>query len=251
MSHKQKVLYQSNLIYFDDVKIVLNSMCAKGKSGLLYISDECGVGAGLLLKEGEITAAAYHVLRGKKALASINNIERARFFFDHEITELPSVYPHDLGLPDTASILKYLNINGYKKPQEVLDDLPITENRYKVLVVDDSRMVRAVVKKILLKDNYEVIESSEGVTALLTIEEKRPDIVLLDIVMPGIDGNEVLRRIRATEFGKHLPIIILTSSDSLVAEDSSASGRLPKPFKPDELLKKIKEYIFTEESSAA
>ena len=108
-------------------------------------------------------------------------------------------------------------------------------------------MVRAVIKKILIKDNFEVIECEGGEQALSTIEIERPDMVLLDIVMPDIDGNEVLRRVRDTEFGKELPVIILTSSDSLVAEDSEASDRLSKPFKPQDLLLKLSGYFAADE----
>jgi DNA-binding response OmpR family regulator len=111
-------------------------------------------------------------------------------------------------------------------------------------------MVSAVVRKILIKDNFDVIECADGEKAIATIEKERPDLVLLDIVMPGIDGNEVLRRIRATEFGKQLPVLILTSSDTLVAENSDASGRLSKPFKPYDLLLKLKAYFPVNESDA-
>jgi len=254
MSQCQTVIYQSNLVIFDEVKLALNSLCREESSGAFVIASESGDGAGFLLENGKITDAAYQLLRGRAALFSIKRIKRARFFFEREISDLPSLNEDKADLPDTASILGFIGMDEKEKaiaaPVETPVPAPVSANKGKVVVVDDSRMVRAVVRKILIKDNFDVIECADGEQAIATVEKERPDLVLLDIVMPGLDGNEVLRRIRATEFGKQLPVLILTSSDTLVAENSDASGRLSKPFKPYDLLLKLKAYFPVNESDA-
>ena len=247
MNQEQITIYQSNLVVFDEVKNVLHSACHEEWSGVFLIVSDNGDGAGFSLDHGKIVDARYKAIRGKDALPSIKNIERARFFFEQEQLALPCVANSEQDLPDTAQILNFLDINVVA--ETVAAGKPPCMG--KVMVVDDSRMVRAVVKKILTKANYEVVEAVDGEQAILEIEKQRPDLVLLDIVMPGIDGNEVLRRIRKTAFGKHLQVVIMTSSDSLVENDVSESGRLAKPFKSDDLLMKIANCCSHNESSAA
>ena len=248
MNQEQMTIYQSNLVVFDEIKNVLHSACNKEWSGIFLIVTDKGDGAGFTLDHGKIVNAGYKAIRGNEALPSIKNIERARFFFEQGLSVLPCVANAGQDLPDTAQILNFLDINGAEKTAAIADK---PSSMGKVMVVDDSRMVRAVVKKILVKANYEIVEVVDGEHAISAIEQERPDLVLLDIVMPGIDGNEVLRRIRATEFGKELPVIIMTSTDSLVEEGGSENGRLAKPFKPDDLLLKLKDYFLQNESNAA
>ncbi len=252
MSQYQTMIYQSNLVIFDEVKIALNSLCREKRSGAFVIAAESGDGAGFLLDNGKISDVAYRSLRGNNALIYIKKIERARFFFEHEISDLPSVNRIQATRLDDSSVNDFLKMGANIKERPVESvDIPAIEKKGKVVVVDDSRMVRAVVRKILVKDNFEVIECADGEQAVVTIEEVRPDMVLLDIIMPCIDGNEVLRRIRNTEFGKQLLVVIMTSRDSLVAEDSNENGRLPKPFKPDDLLLKLNKYFPLNQSDVA
>ena len=247
MNQEQMTIYQSNLVVFDEVKNVLHSACHEEWSGVFLIVADNGDGAGFSLDHGKIVDAGYKAIRGNDALPSIKNIERARFFFEQGQSALPCAANAERDLPDTAQILSFLDISCVK--EAIATDKP--SRLKKVLVVDDSRMVRAVAKKILVKGNYEVIEAVDGVHAITAIEEEHPDLVLLDIIMPGIDGNEVLRRVRATEFGKELPVVIMTSTDSLVEEDANENGRLAKPFKPDGLLQMIGDCFLQNESNTA
>jgi len=236
--------YQSNLVIFDDVKKVLHLACNEGHSGVFFISSENGDSAGFSLNNGKIIDAAYKSIRGKKALLNIKNIERARFFFGHGQLTLPLVTKTIDDLPDTAQILSFLKINGVGK-SEVTHEKHAIKGR--VMIVDDSRMIRTIVKNILIRHNYEVIEAVDGERALLAIEQDCPDLVLLDIVLPGIDGNEVLRRVRKTEFGKHIPIIILTSNDALINDDIGESDRISKPFMPEDLLLLISDFFSSDQ----
>jgi len=247
MSQEQMTIYQSNLVVFDEVKYALNNVCDEECSGVFFMTDDNGDGAGFRLDQGKIVDAGYKTMRGNKALSTIKNIERARFFFERGESVLPEVSHTERDLPDTASILSFLGVGGTRKA--TASETAATKR--KIMVVDDSRMVRSVVNKILSKENYEVIQIEDGEQALPAIDKERPELVLLDIVLPGIDGNEVLRRIRETEFGKELLVVILTSNDSLVEEGSTASGQLPKPFKPKDLLHELDGYFSSSELNAA
>src|SRR5690349_487675 len=83
--------------------------------------------------------------------------------------------------------------------------------KYKVFVVDDSTVNRSFLKSIFLEHNYDVIEAGRGGEALETIETTVPDIMILDLIMPGIGGLETLKGIRAKGFT--FPVIIFTSDD--------------------------------------
>ena len=82
-----------------------------------------------------------------------------------------------------------------------------------ILVVDDDRTVRETVKHVLLDSDYQISEATNGLEALEMIARTRPDLIILDIMMPELDGLEVCRRIRADPYYAKLPIIFLTSKD--------------------------------------
>jgi DNA-binding response OmpR family regulator len=95
---------------------------------------------------------------------------------------------------------------------------------------------------------YDVATASDGVEALAAIEADRPDCVVLDVMMPGLDGHEVLARLRATEVS-HLPVVMLTAhADDTQAWKAWTGGVdyfLAKPFDADELLRWL-DYLFSE-----
>lgn len=81
----------------------------------------------------------------------------------------------------------------------------------KVLVVDDEKPIADILKFNLEKEGYEVIMAHDGNDAIELAEKERPDLMLLDIMLPGKDGNEVCREVRKTQ---SMPIIMLTAKDS-------------------------------------
>src|SRR6266404_4770988 len=107
----------------------------------------------------------------------------------------------------------------------------------KVLVVDDEPQIRRVMRVILTGERYEVIEARSGETALVRFREFLPDLVLLDLNMPGISGLETCREIRETS---DVPIIILTvrHEEQRMVEllDAGADDYITKPFSKEELL---------------
>lgn len=109
-----------------------------------------------------------------------------------------------------------------------------------ILVVEDEQTLREVVKDYLLHDGYEVLEAADGKQALTLFNEYAIDLVLLDIMLPNIDGWTVCRRIRKTS---NVPIIILTAradeDDSLLGYELGADDYLIKPYNPRILMAKV------------
>jgi DNA-binding response OmpR family regulator len=110
----------------------------------------------------------------------------------------------------------------------------------RILVVDDDPTVREVVLSYLRAEQYEVADAADGETALSIIGHERPDLVVLDVMLPGVDGLEVCRRVRATS---DLPIIMLTAlgaeSERVVGLELGADDYVAKPFSPRELVLRI------------
>lgn len=117
----------------------------------------------------------------------------------------------------------------------------------KILVIDDDPSVRSLVADSLEIEGYEVCTAEDGFSGLRAIESQRPDCVLLDVMMPGLDGHQVLQRIRAAEERPALPVVMLTAySDDATAWQAWTEGVdyfLPKPFDADELLRYL-DYLF-------
>jgi DNA-binding response OmpR family regulator len=110
----------------------------------------------------------------------------------------------------------------------------------KILVIDDDPVICAMVKDVLELEGFEVSLAGDGYAGLRAIDADRPDCVVLDVMMPGLDGHGVLTRIRSNG-GRHLPVVMLTAA----ADDNEAWRAwtegvdyfLSKPFEPEELLR--------------
>jgi two-component system response regulator MprA len=112
----------------------------------------------------------------------------------------------------------------------------------RILVVDDDRAVRESLRRSLSFNGYTVDLAEDGVEALDAIANERPDAVVLDVMMPRLDGLEVCRQLRST--GDDLPILVLTARDSVSERvsglDAGADDYLPKPFALEELLARLR-----------
>ena len=113
-----------------------------------------------------------------------------------------------------------------------------------VLVVDDDEDNALIASEILLSRGYEVRVAHDGPAALKSIDERRPDGVLLDVMMPGMDGMEVLDRIRANPKNTGLPVILVTAktqdADVLAGYKGGADYYITKPFTARHLLQGIR-----------
>ncbi len=111
----------------------------------------------------------------------------------------------------------------------------------RVLVVDDEGRIREIVRSYLERDGFEVAEAVDGEAAVSIVRDWHPDLVVLDVMMPGMDGLDVLRRLRTNS---EVPVILLTARseevDKLVGLSVGADDYVTKPFSPRELVARIK-----------
>jgi len=112
-----------------------------------------------------------------------------------------------------------------------------------VLIVDDSKMIRVTAKKILSKAGYDVLLANDGFDALSMIVEYHPDLIIMDIMMPEIDGYETCTLIKQHRKFKEIPVIMLSGnqekSESSQVESAGFDMCLAKPFKADGLISAV------------
>jgi two-component system, response regulator, stage 0 sporulation protein F len=115
----------------------------------------------------------------------------------------------------------------------------------KVLIVDDQFGIRVLLKEVFEKDGYETYDASNGKLALELIEEKKPDLILLDMKIPGMDGLEILREIRNRDL--NVNVIMMTAYGELEmineAKKLGAIAHFAKPFDIDEVRRKIRTFF--------
>jgi len=117
----------------------------------------------------------------------------------------------------------------------------------RILVVEDQLDNRQIIRDMLASTDYEIIEAEDGEQALAIIAKVRPDLILMDIQLPIMDGYEATRRIKADPALRSIPIIAVTSY-ALSGEEKKARAvgcdeYVPKPFSPRQLLAKIRHYL--------
>jgi DNA-binding response OmpR family regulator len=110
-----------------------------------------------------------------------------------------------------------------------------------VLIVDDDKKIADLLKAYFTKENFTVLTSYDGIDALLAIKTHKPDLVILDLMLPGIDGFELLKRLRKDS---NIPVIMLTArdeeTDKLIGLEIGADDYIAKPFSPREVVARAK-----------
>jgi two-component system cell cycle response regulator DivK len=116
-----------------------------------------------------------------------------------------------------------------------------------ILVVEDQEDNRQIVRDLLTATDYEVMEAENGEEALAAVAKQRPDLILMDIQLPVMDGYEATRRIKADPALSAIPVIAVTSyalsGDEEKARAAGCDDFVPKPFSPRQLLAKIRPYL--------
>lgn len=122
-----------------------------------------------------------------------------------------------------------------------------------VLVVDDEPMARTLLRLMLVRAGFEVSEAEDGYDALEKIAEELPDLVILDVMMPGMDGFSVCRAVRESDRTASLPVIMLSAKTDLESVNrglrAGANKYLTKPISPDELTRQVRSVLGEAESS--
>jgi len=125
---------------------------------------------------------------------------------------------------------------------------PKLERRPKILIVDDSRTIVILINSIL-KENYDTVTASNGLQAIEVNAREKPDLILMDVEMPEMDGFEACRKIKEQAGNTFIPIIFITSKGDLQSMKTGlkagAEDYLTKPFEPEELLARVQAVLRT------
>src|SRR6266536_6167448 len=116
-----------------------------------------------------------------------------------------------------------------------------------ILVVEDQDDDRQILRDLLTSADFEVIEAMDGEAGLAAAAANRPDLILMDIQLPGIDGYEATRRLKANTLLHAIPIIAVTSyaltGEAETARAAGCDAYIPKPYSPRQLLAKVREFL--------
>jgi len=122
--------------------------------------------------------------------------------------------------------------------------IPPVTRRSRILVADDTESVRSLFNKLLTSDGHEVVSAADGIGALEAVHHHRPDVILLDVDMPAMDGLEVCRRLKADPATRLTPVVMVTGqsdlSDRLKGIEAGADEFLSKPVHPQELRVRVR-----------
>ena len=117
----------------------------------------------------------------------------------------------------------------------------------RILVVEDTEDNRQIIRDLLSSVGYELIEATDGAEGVALAQSRHPDLILMDIQLPQMDGYEATRRIRAVPELAKVPIIAVTSyalsGDEAKTRAAGCDGYIAKPFSPRQLLAKIREFL--------
>ena len=117
----------------------------------------------------------------------------------------------------------------------------------RILIVEDHEDARRILRDMLETTDYELVEAENGEQALAVVARQRPDLILMDIQLPILDGYEATRRIKADPALLSIPIIAVTSyalsGDEAKARAAGCDDFIPKPYSPRQLLAKVRQYL--------
>lgn len=119
----------------------------------------------------------------------------------------------------------------------------------KVLVVDDEENITQILEFSIAAEGYEVITASNGEEAIEKARREQPNLIILDIMMPKVDGYEACRVLKSNPMTKKIPVILLTAKgreiDKRLGFEVGAADYIVKPFSPSKLIEKVNEYLYS------
>jgi DNA-binding response OmpR family regulator len=120
-------------------------------------------------------------------------------------------------------------------------------DKKRILIIDDENDIVYMVKVRLESSGFEVLEAYDGQAGLESARKEKPDLIILDLMLPKLDGYKVCRMLKFDEKYKHIPIIMFTAraqeDDKKTGQEVGADAYITKPFEPDLLLSKINELL--------
>jgi CheY-like chemotaxis protein len=225
-----------------------------GKTGSLYLMTQSGDGGVIVLHDGVVVDVVYKSVQGTGALPLIRRIPEAKYFFKGGDTdEVKAAAAKQTSLSYGQTLFRMFERELVDVPtalptanEAVRDERPVSIKK-KILVVEDSRVARIVLCKFLQDHGYDIVEAANGQSALSQLAVDAPDLVVLDLILPDINGYEIFDTMKANEKTRDIPIIILTSRDSLMdrlrGKMSGSDEYVTKPFKNEVLLDKLQKYL--------
>ena len=261
MQHKQTIK--------DFVKALTEYVQNNMNGNVVIMGDDDGWGK-LIIENTQIVSINYGVLRGMQVLPELEKLNEIRFMFRPEKKDAANGNKAYINAGSARiSNEEFFSYFGIKVPRSIGEsggavtvDRAVAEQvqpargyqksstdafREKVLIIDDSAIARRAAAEPLAERGYQIIEAKDGFDALAKLEKEVPDIIILDLIMPGIDGYKVVDLLKSNKRFKNLPIIMVTSKDSLMdkmkGKMSPTDAYITKPFKEGELLKKVVEIL--------
>jgi len=211
------------------------------KSGMVMFFAEDSRWGKVYFNQGDITVLQFGAAKGAACFSAIADLEKVQFHFREEetsaiqtqkLTEEFFIF-FDIRTPSIASQEKQTIIENASVPYQA-------HGKEKILVADDSGIARKAISRILIDAGFEVMEAKDGIEAVGIMKSELPDLVFLDIIMPGVDGYQVLEMISRNPDLQKIPIVMLTSRDSLLdkvkGKVSKCDAYLTKPVTNDKLL---------------
>lgn len=189
------------------------------------------------LENGKIIDIIYRSRHGVEVIPAIKEMTMARYHFNNAGGQGGR---HLKGEKNTTNseIFKLLGVASVGA---------IVRELTKILVVEDSGVIRKSIVQTLRDHHYRVVEARDGYEAMVQLSNEQPDMVLLDLILPKVDGYEVLSRMKRKTSFKDIPVIVLTSRDTLFdklkGKMSGSDEYLTKPFEKEELLEKIQKHL--------
>lgn len=122
------------------------------------------------------------------------------------------------------------------------------KTKHKILVIEDEDLIRSALMTILKEEDYEVIYAKDGLEGLALAEKEQPSLIILDLLLPKLDGQTMLERVRENPWGRDIPVIVYTNvSDAMPVHDTLKSGATHYYIKADtsseELIKTIEKML--------
>lgn len=197
------------------------------KTGITLFFSQSSEWGKIVISQGRILSVRFKDLNGLQALPLIQSLELVQYHFRPEDSgHIALIRDHDI---DNERFFNYFGINLQPSSITTVENdtksavLPAA-NRIvnkiesaKILIADDSPTARKAISKVLIEVGHQVVEARNGFETLGQIKNERPDLLLLDLIMPGIDGYAVLKAIdRNEKIARSMPIVVLTSRDSLL-----------------------------------
>jgi twitching motility two-component system response regulator PilG len=186
------------------------------------------------------------LIRGELFVSDVapsTNISQETSIISQENVEFPQLVPDTAELQPDDFSPEVVDSQIGDDSQKVNVNTITTQKAYKIISVDDSPTILKEISRYLEDENFTLVTINEPVKAVMSIIRHKPDLILLDLNMAGIDGYELCRIIRNNSMFKTIPIIFVTSNkgiiDKVKARFVGASGYLTKPFTRAELLKMI------------